>query len=57
MSLYETDDNSKHVQGVIVEVQESYAHCPRAINFSRLWDTEKISENKANRPIRPVSYD
>ena len=57
LSLYETDDNSKHVQGVIVEVEESYAHCPRAINFSRLWDTEKISENKANRPIRPVSYD
>jgi PPOX class probable FMN-dependent enzyme len=51
LSLYETDDNSKHLQGMLVEVEESYGHCPRALNFSHLWDTDEIAKNKANSPI------
>ena len=51
LSLYEYDDNSKHLQGMLVEVTESYGHCPRAFNFSRLWDVEIISGNQSGRPI------
>ena len=51
LELYWTDDNAKHLQGIIINVEESYGHCPRAYNFAKLWDTEQIAENQANRPI------
>ena len=51
MSLYETDDNSKHLQGMLIEVEESYGHCPRALKFSHLWDGEEIAKNQAAPPI------
>ena len=51
LSLYWTDDNAKHLQGIIINVEESYGHCPRAYNFAKLWDTDQIAENQANRPI------
>jgi len=51
LSLYETDDNSKHLQGMLVEVEEAYGHCPRALNFSRLWAADEIEKNKANSPL------
>lgn len=50
LSLYETDDNSKHLQGVVVEVEEAYPHCPRALKFSKLWDTDEITVNQTERP-------
>ena len=49
--LYETDERAHYLQGIIVEVEESYGHCPRALHFSHLWDTETISANQAERPI------
>ena len=51
LSLYETDDNSKHLQGIIIEVVEAYGHCPRALKFSNLWNVEEIAANQAARPI------
>ena len=51
LSLYETDDNSKHLQGMLIEVEESYSHCPRALKFSHLWDADEISKNLADSPI------
>ena len=51
LSLYWTDDNARHLQGIIINVEESYTHCPRAYNFARLWDTEQISANQTHRPI------
>ena len=51
LSLYWTDDNAKHLQGIIVTVDESYTHCPRAYNFARLWDTEQIAANQTDRPV------
>jgi len=51
LSLYETDDNSKHLQGMLIEVEESYGHCPRALKFSHLWDGEEIAKNQAAPPI------
>ena len=51
LSLYWTDDNARHLQGIIINVEESYGHCPRAYNFAKLWDTDQIAENQENRPI------
>ena len=51
LELYWTDDNSKHLQGIIINVEESYGHCPRAYNFAKLWDTDQIADNQTNRPI------
>ena len=51
VSLYDPDDRSHHLQGVVIEVEESYGHCPRAFSFSKLWDTETIEANQGSRPI------
>jgi predicted pyridoxine 5'-phosphate oxidase superfamily flavin-nucleotide-binding protein len=41
---FHTDDNTKVLQGMLLEVDEAYAHCPRAFLFSKLWDTGRIEE-------------
>ena len=33
------DDNAKVLQGIVVEIEESYGHCPRALKFSELWES------------------
>lgn len=51
VSLYNPDERSMHLQGIVVEVDESYGHCPRAFSFSHLWNVETIAANQAERPI------
>ena len=51
LSLYEYDDNSKHLQGMLIEVVEAFGHCPRAFKFSHLWDVDEIAANQSERPI------
>ncbi|GIT13979.1 MAG: hypothetical protein CM1200mP35_07990 [Chloroflexota bacterium] len=34
VSLYDMDERSQHLQGIVIEVDESYTHCPRAFKFS-----------------------
>ncbi|HLH22192.1 MAG TPA: pyridoxamine 5'-phosphate oxidase family protein [Chloroflexota bacterium] len=43
------------IQGILVEVEEAYTHCPRALNYSRLWDTDAILARQASgeHPLRP----
>jgi PPOX class probable FMN-dependent enzyme len=57
LSLYNPDDNARHLQGIIIEVEEAYGHCPRALKFSQLWDIEQIQANQARRPISDRPYD
>jgi hypothetical protein len=57
LSLHYTDDNSKLLQGILIDVEEAYAHCPRALKFSNLWNVEEISTNQAHRPISDRPYD
>jgi PPOX class probable FMN-dependent enzyme len=57
LSLYNPDDNARHLQGIVVEVEEAYGHCPRALKFSQLWDVEVIQSNQANRPVSSRPYD
>ena len=44
------DDNTVVLQGLLVEVDEAYAHCPRAFLFSKLWDPESLADALATDP-------
>ncbi len=46
LSLHYTDDNSILLQGLLIEVEESYSHCPRAFKFADLWNPETIAANR-----------
>lgn len=45
------DEKAEVLQGLLLEVDESYSHCPRALKFSSLWDIETISKNLISPPI------
>lgn len=50
--VFSEDENTKILQGLLIDVMEAYAHCPRSLLFSKLWDTEQIGEARgadANR--------
>ncbi len=51
LEVYQPDDNAKHLQGLLIEVEEAYSHCPRALKFSDLWDIETIELHMRNAPI------
>lgn len=57
MSLYNPDDNAKHLQGILIKVNEAYGHCPRAFKFSQLWNVEQIQAHQAARPVSDRPYD
>ena len=46
LEVHNPDDNSKVLQGLIVEIEEAYGHCPRALAFSEFWDEQQIEANK-----------
>jgi len=48
--VFAPDENTRILQGVLVQVAEAYAHCPRAFLFSKLWDTSRIEETQAGEP-------
>jgi predicted pyridoxine 5'-phosphate oxidase superfamily flavin-nucleotide-binding protein len=39
------DGNSGLIQGLVVDVDEAYLHCPRSFQFAALWNTETIAAN------------
>ena len=49
VALHDPDDRSHHLQGILIEVEEAYGHCPRAFKFSKLWDTEEIAANQSRK--------
>jgi len=53
-SMYNPDGDRAVQQGIVIEVEEAYTHCPRAVNYSRLWDDEEISRRKhsGRHPLR-----
>jgi uncharacterized protein len=53
-SMYNPDGDRAVQQGIVVEVEEAYTHCPRSINYSRLWDEEEIRRRKQSgrHPLR-----
>jgi PPOX class probable FMN-dependent enzyme len=50
MEIFNPDEHAKIWQGLLLTVEEAYAHCPRAFKFSNLWDVETIAHNQA-RPL------
>ena len=45
--VFAEDENTKILQGLLLEVEEAYAHCPRAFTFSKLWDVTEIQTARA----------
>ena len=56
-SMYNPDGDRAVQQGIVVEVEESYTHCPRALNYSALWDVEEIRRRKesGHHPLRATA--
>jgi PPOX class probable FMN-dependent enzyme len=56
-SMYNPDGNRAVQQGIIIEVEEAYTHCPRALNYARLWDVEEIHrrKNSGAHPLKGTS--
>ncbi|MBT4098445.1 MAG: pyridoxamine 5'-phosphate oxidase family protein [Gemmatimonadetes bacterium] len=52
LNVFDPDDNAALQQGLLIKVEEAYPHCPRALKFSRLWDTEMISTNRETPPVK-----
>jgi predicted pyridoxine 5'-phosphate oxidase superfamily flavin-nucleotide-binding protein len=46
LAVHYTDDNTILLQGLVIEVEEAYGHCPRALKFADLWNTETIAANQ-----------
>ena len=44
-AVHNPDDRTVMLQGIVIEVEEAYGHCPRALNFGRVWDVEQIQAN------------
>lgn len=53
LEVFDPDENAGLRQGLLVAVDEAFGHCPRAVNFSRLWDTDLIAHHQQERPISP----
>ena len=48
--MYYSEGNRGVQQGIVVEVEEAYTHCPRALTYSKLWDTDNIAEGQKTAP-------
>ncbi len=53
VEVYNPDERAEVLQGLLLDVEESYSHCPRAFKFSKLWDVEQISKNVEQPPLPP----
>lgn len=51
LEVFDPDEKAEVLQGLLLDVEESYSHCPRALKFSRLWDVDEISKNIATPPV------
>ena len=49
LEVHNPDDNSKVLQGVVIEIEEAYGHCPRALAFSKFWDERPADADKSER--------
>lgn len=57
LALFNPDEKALHLQGIVVEVEEAYGHCPRALKFSQLWDVDTIQANQTTRPVSDRPFD
>lgn len=48
--VFSKDESTKILQGLLIDVMEAYAHCPRSLLLSKLWDAEQIGKTRAEDP-------
>jgi predicted pyridoxine 5'-phosphate oxidase superfamily flavin-nucleotide-binding protein len=53
LEVQNPDQKAEVLQGLLLDVDESYSHCPRSLKFSNLWDVDEISTNVAKPPLPP----
>lgn len=46
-----TGEGRGTIQGLLIEIEEAYGHCPRALAYSSLWDVDRIAAHRAERPV------
>ena len=46
LPIHNADETAILLQGLLVEVEEAYGHCPRSFKFADLWNPEKIRQNR-----------
>ena len=51
VEVFNADERAEILQGLLLDVEESYSHCPRALKFSKLWDVDQITKNIAAPPV------
>jgi PPOX class probable FMN-dependent enzyme len=51
LEVFNADEKAEVLQGLLIDVEESYSHCPRALKFSKLWDSEQIAKNIVAPPL------
>ncbi len=51
--VHNPDERAKVLQGLLLDVEEAYSHCPRALKFSNLWDIDTIAKHIAEPPVGP----
>ena len=44
--MYYSEGNRGVQQGIVVEMEEAYTHCPRALTYSKLWDVDVIASQQ-----------
>ena len=44
--IFNPDETSQMIQGLLITINEAYRHCPRALSFSDLWNIETIENKK-----------
>jgi hypothetical protein len=52
--VFNPDGDRDVLQGIVIEVEEAYTHCPRAMNYANLWDPETITwrRSSGDHPLR-----
>jgi uncharacterized protein len=53
LEVQNPDQKAEILQGLLLDVDEAYSHCPRSMKFSNLWDVDEISTNNAKPPLPP----
>ncbi|MBI3973946.1 MAG: pyridoxamine 5'-phosphate oxidase family protein [Chloroflexi bacterium] len=46
LSIHNPDEDAVMLQGLLIEVEEAYGHCPRSFRFADLWNVETIAGNR-----------
>jgi hypothetical protein len=46
LDLNDPDEDAVLLQGIVLEVEEAYGHCPRSLHFADVWNTGTIEENR-----------